>query len=208
MKAWIALLALALCTPALAKEKSKPKPPPDYYPLPAGGTWNYTWKTADGKTGAFDLKVLPPVKEGTVTYQLVERTAGAIKLVDWHTRTEAFVLVHKQVNPNPQAPQLTFTPPRQLLKRPLRAGDRWSWSGTGLMGVAITEDSTVEGEESVTVPAGKFSTIRVATTIVQGGVTTQKKWWFAGGVGMVKSTTDNGAVQSTTELVKSSLLKR
>lgn len=208
MKAWIALLALALCAPALAKEKSKPKPPPDYFPLPTGATWNYTWKTAAGMTGAFDIKVLPPVKEGTTTYLLAERTAGAIKLVDWHTKPEGWLLVHKQVNPNPQAPQLVFTPPRQMLKRPLRVGDSWSWSGTGLMGQQIQEDSTVEGEETVTVPAGKFGTIRVATKINQAGAVTNKKWWFAGGVGMVKSTTDTGAVQSTAELVKSSLLKR
>lgn len=208
MRASVILLALALCAPAFAKEKSRPKAPPDYYPMPTGATWNYTWKTADGKTGGFDIKVLPPVKEGATTYLLAERKTGQTTLVDWYSKPEGWVLMHKQVNPNPQAPQLQFTPPRQLLKRPLKIGDTWPWTGTGLMNQAIQEESTVEGDESVTVPAGTFSTIRVATRITQGDTITNKKWWFAPGVGMVRSTTDNGTVQSTTELVKSSLLKR
>lgn len=214
MRALVVLLVLSLfaCSatagPKGKKPKDKPKKSGDHYPLRPNDTWRYRWTTADGKTGEFETRAIAPVKEGDVTYHLVERKTGKTTLVDWYSRPEGWLLVHKQVNPTPDAPQLVFQPPRQMLKLPLKTGESWSWEGTGLMGMRIKENNTVEAEEEVSVPAGKFHAIRVATSITQGDTITSKTWWFAGGVGMVKSATDNGTVKSTTELVESSRVKK
>jgi len=39
------------------------------------------------------------------------------------------------------------------------------------------------------------------TKVVQGGAPVTKTYWYAPGVGLVKSMTDTGSVKSTTELI-------
>src|SRR5438067_1662567 len=74
----------------------------------------------------------------------------------------------------------------------------------GTMCLEIDESNQVSGPESVSVAAGKFDAMKVVTNVVQGGAPVTKTYWYAPGVGMVKSMTDTGAVQSTTELLEHS----
>jgi len=53
----------------------------------------------------------------------------------------------------------------------------------------------------VSVAAGKFEAMKVITKVVQGGAPVTKTYWYAPGVGLVKSMTDTGSVKSTTELI-------
>jgi hypothetical protein len=46
--------------------------------------------------------------------------------------------------------------------------------------------------------------MKVMTKVVQGGAPVTKTYWYAPGVGLVKSMTDTGAVKSTTELIEHS----
>ena len=46
--------------------------------------------------------------------------------------------------------------------------------------------------------------VHLMTKVVQGGAPVTKTYWYAPGVGMVKSMTDTGAVKSTTELLEHS----
>src|SRR4029079_12800427 len=95
------------------------------------------------------------------------------------------------------------------LKNPLAvAGGTWSWKGKGNGGLDVDESSTVAGSELVTVPAGKFPAMKVVTKVVQGGTTVTKTYWYANWIGLVKSMTDTGSVQSTTELVDYSFKKK
>jgi hypothetical protein len=209
-------VALALCVASGAEAKSKPAPKaakadkkkqPDYYPLPTGATWRYEFTANTGK-GGFSNKVLSHKKEGATEVIDVELTAqNGSKTHQIYSKPPGWVLVHRQEF-GAGAPPMVFTPARQMLKNPLTAGETWKWSGTGMGGVQIEETNTVEGAEEITVPAGKFGTVRVKTQIVQGGQPVTKTWWFAAGIGMVKSVSDTGSVQSTTELVESSLVRK
>ena len=62
----------------------------------------------------------------------------------------------------------------------------------------------MSGPETVSVPAGKFEAMKLMTKVVQprGGAPVTKTYWYAPGVGLVKSMTDTGSVKSTTELLE------
>ena len=70
-----------------------------------------------------------------------------------------------------------------------------------MLGVSRSEKNEVLGPEEVVVPAGKFTAMKVVTSVVQGGAPVSKVYWYAPYVGLVKSMTDNGSVQSQTELL-------
>jgi hypothetical protein len=94
-----------------------------------------------------------------------------------------------------------YQPTKQFLKNPLTSGDSWTWKGKGMMGIEIDESNEVSGPETVSVAAGKFEAMKVMTKVVQGGAPVTKTYWYAPGVGLVKSMTDTGSVKSTTELI-------
>ena len=71
-----------------------------------------------------------------------------------------------------------------------------------MMDLDIDESNEVSGPESVTVPAGTFQAMKVSTRVNQGGVVMKKTYWYAGGVGLVKSMAEASAVKSTTELLE------
>jgi hypothetical protein len=56
--------------------------------------------------------------------------------------------------------------------------------------------------------AGTFKAVKVSTTVIQGGTTVQKTYWYANWIGLVKAITDTGSVRSTTELVDWSFRKK
>jgi hypothetical protein len=58
------------------------------------------------------------------------------------------------------------------------------------------------------VPAGKFQAMKVVTKVVQGGTPVTKTYWYANWIGLVKSMTDTGSVQSTTELMDYSFKRK
>lgn len=211
-------IALALALALLAGEVEAKKPArearpkrakaPDYYPLPDGATWRYEFEAQTGK-GGFSNKVVGFRKEEGGTLIDVELTAQSGQVTHQiYSKPAGWVLVHRQEFTGQQVPPMVFAPPRQMLKNPLKAGDTWKWSGTGMGGIRIEEQNSVDGEEVVKVPAGTFKTMKVSTSIVQGGQPVNKQWWFAPGVGMVRSMTDTGASKSTSELVESSLVPK
>src|SRR4030095_4403317 len=100
-----------------------------------------------------------------------------------------------------------YEPVYQLIKNPLEKDDAWQWKGKGMMGVDIEDAATVSGPETITTPAGKFSTMKVMTKVIQGGSPVTKTYWFANGVGLVKSATQSGTVGTVTELLDYSFKK-
>lgn len=69
----------------------------------------------------------------------------------------------------------------------------------GGTGTTYTKTSTVDGVESVTVPAGTFTALKVTSVISRssGTTTTSVRWWGEG-VGLVKSVGYDGPVASGT----------
>ena len=175
----------------------------DYFPLNVGDSWKYRSTTADGKQSDFTMKVLNEAKENGNTLYVVETVSTFQPIHDWYSKPSGWVLMHRQeyVKAGQKA---EYQPTKQFLKNPLTSGDSWTWKGKGMMGLEIDESNEVSGPETVTVPAGKFEAMKVVTKVVQGGAPVTKTYWYAPGVGMVKSMTDTGAVKSTTELLEHS----
>lgn len=198
----VVLALVLLAGPSLA-EKPAP-PPPDYFPLGTGYVWDYKSVTDAGKESTFSIKVLA-VDANSVWQVAIENPWQTIH--EYYTKPAGWVLDHKQVyTKNDMVGE--FKPTKQYLQNPLKAGATWSWKGTGMMDVAIEETNTVSGPETVVVPAGKFSAMKVTTDVVQGGQKVKKIYWYADHVGMVKSYTDSGSVKSTTELLKYTFPKK
>ena len=173
----------------------------DYFPLRVGDSWKYRSTTADGKQSDFTIKVLSEEKENGEPRYLVETVSTFQPIHDWYSKPSGWVLMHRQEFVNTKM-KAEYQPTKQFLKNPLTSGDSWNWKGKGMMGLEIDEQNEVSGPESVSVPAGRFQAMKVTTKVVQGGAPVTKTYWYAGGVGMVKSMTDTGAVKSTTELLE------
>jgi hypothetical protein len=173
----------------------------DYFPLNPGDSWKYESTTADGKHSDFTIKVLNEEKENGNPLYLVETVSSFQPIHDWYSKPGGWVLLHREEYVKSGA-KAEFQPTRQLLKNPLSNGDSWQWKGKGMMGLDIDESNKVSGSETVSVPAGKFTAMKVTTQVVQGGAPVTKTYWYAPGVGLVKSMTDTGSVKSTTELTE------
>ena len=175
----------------------------DYFPLRVGDSWKYRSTTADGKQSEFSVKVLSEEKEAVNQLYLVETVSTFQPIHDWYSKPSGWVLMHRQeyVKTGSKA---EYEPTKQFLKNPLTSGDSWQWKGKGMMGLEVDESNQVSGPETVSVPAGSFDAMKVTTKVVQGGAPVTKTYWYAPGVGMVKSITDTGAVKSTTELIEHS----
>lgn len=178
----------------------------DYFPLPVGAKWKYRSTTGEGKQSEFTINVLKEESEGGNTLSLVETVSTFQPIHDWYSKPSGWVVMHREeyVKAGTKA---DFQPPRQLLKNPLTNGDTWSWKGKGMMGLDVDESSQASGPETVSVPAGTFEAMKVTSKVVQGGASVSKTYWYAPGVGLVKSITDTGAVKSSTELLEYSGVK-
>lgn len=173
----------------------------DFFPLQVGHWWKYR-STFNGKTSDFTIKVMKKVGDKF----LVETTSAQI-IDDLYAKPAGWVEIHKSTYP--QSKMTTdLKPPRKLLKNPLTVGDHWTWKGTGMMGVAIEEKNTVGADIKITVPAGQFTGRKVETAIVQGGAKVSKRYYYADGVGLVKSETNSSGVKSSTELIDYSFKRR
>jgi len=173
----------------------------DYFPLNSGDLWKYQSTTADGKHSDFTIKVLNEEKENGNPLYLVETVSTFQPIHDWYSKPSGWVLLHREEYVKTGA-KAEFQPTRQLLKNPIGNGDSWQWKGKGMMGLDIEESNSASGPETVSVPAGKFTAMKVTTRVVQGGAPVTKTYWYAPGIGLVKSMTDTGTVKSTTELVE------
>ena len=173
----------------------------DYFPLDVGNSWKYRSTTADGKQSEFSIKVLSEEKDNGSTLYLVETVSTFQPIRDWYSKPTGWVLMHRQeyVKTGSKA---EYQPTKQFLKNPLTSGDSWHWKGKGMMGLEIDESNQVSGPETVSVTAGKFEAMKVMTNVIQGGTPVTKTYWYAPGVGLVKSMTDTGSVKSTTELLE------
>lgn len=97
-----------------------------------------------------------------------------------------------------------YNPPRTVLPATIRAGVEWRWQGD--KGLPGRESQTWKVEESksaelVDVPAGKFHCVKIVGLLCRGDQVIIQSDWFSRGVGLVKSVTNLGDQQVTTELI-------
>jgi hypothetical protein len=171
---------------------------PNYMPMDVGRWWRLHTTTDGGHLSQTTLKVTAFDKaKGLYTVEVItpSNIIDNTYSVDddaLHWRSEEFVGQNLAVD---------FKPMRKTLSLALRPGDSWGWTGLGMMDVPITENSTVQGSEAVNVQAGHFNTRHVHTVLLQGVATATGDYWYANGVGMVKSVSTSGNDIAVTELV-------
>ena len=195
----LGILLLAANAPA-----QKPKPGADYFPLRAGDSWTYR---NTGDDSRYTIKVLSeePQADGTILYQ-VELRAGVIVL-KFFSKPKGWVLLHADRYPEHEGLEAKYEPPKQYLPNPLKTGLKWNWAGRDYTSTEVTEASEVTGSETVTVPAGKFRAMKVVSKITGGAAVMTKTYWYADGVGLVKTTTEAGEIKYGSELIDYSFKK-
>jgi hypothetical protein len=93
--------------------------------------------------------------------------------------------------------------PVPMLKLPAKAGDSWSYEPAVPEGAEKrTITYTVGKEEEIEVPAGKFKALRVEMTqsAAPGEFIPRMTYWYASGIGLVKSVSAQGAKDRTVVL--------
>jgi len=199
------IILLAILLFASAVEGAKPKgSAADYFPLRVGDSWKYRSTTGESE---YSLKVLNEEKQadGSIRYQ-VEMLSG-VQIQSWFSKPAGWVLLHWQRYPEHEGLEAKYEPPKQYLQNPLVAGTKWEWKGKDHTQMEFVEKNRVVGFETVTVPAGKFRAMKMVTE-VSGGAIMKKTYWYAEGVGLVKSMTEGGQLKYGFELVDYSFKKK
>ncbi|HKS16180.1 MAG TPA: hypothetical protein VJU16_02655 [Planctomycetota bacterium] len=167
------ILALAVFAALL----QDPKPAP-FLPLKEGATWTYVNGNAEGK-----VKVAGREKIGEVeTFILVTEMSGSSSDKEFISVDATGIRMHRLVS---EKTTIDYATPFVRLKLPPAAGDTWEWKGD-IGKEKATATFKNEGEEEVTVPAGKFKAWKVTATVEIAGVKHVGSNWFAPGVGIVK----------------------
>lgn len=196
--------AFLILTTSVAAQRAKPVAAQDYFPLRVGDSWKY--RMTDGDT-EYTVKVLSAEKQldGTLLY-LLEKQAGLI-IHDWYSKTQGWVLMHREAYVGQEGLEIKYELPRQYLKNPLVAGEKWNWKGKSIVQAEVEERNEVTGTEVVKVPAGTFSAMKVVSLVSESTGVMTKTYWYADGVGLVKSTTEGGQIKYGWELVDYSFKK-
>jgi len=198
----IALALLLAASKAQAQESKAPAA--DFFPLRADASWTYRNTSDDSR---FTLKVLREEKQedGSTRY-LVEMLAGA-QVHRFFSKPAGWVLLHAERYPEHEGLEAKYEPPKKYLQNPLVAGFKWQWSGKDYTQTDFAEDNRVAGFENVTVPAGKFRAMKVVSQATGASHPMTKTYWYANGVGLVKTTTEGGPIKYGSELVDYSFKK-
>lgn len=198
------LIALALLLAAANTPAQKPKPAADFFPLRVDDSWTYR-NTADDSR--FTLKVLREEKQedGSIRY-LVEMLAG-VQVHRFFSKPEGWVLLHFEQYPEHPGLEAKYEPPKQYLQNPLVAGFKWQWNGKDYTQQEFAEDNKVAGFETVTVPAGKFRAMKLVSLVTGASSPMTRTYWYADGVGLIKTTTETKTMKYGSELVDYSFKK-
>lgn len=199
-----AIILLALLPP-LRVSAEDPKPAADYFPLRVGDSWTYR---NDGGAGEYTYKVeREDPQPGQASRFLVLLTAG-VKVENFYSKADGWVLLHGLNYPEHEGLQVKYDPPKQYLPNPPVEGKTWEWSGKDQSGNDRHEESRVAGIEEITVVAGKFRAMKIVSKITGASQPMTKTYWYAEGVGMVKTTTDAGETKYGSELIDYSFKKK
>jgi hypothetical protein len=172
------LLPFIAASDLAAQDKLKETP---YYPLQVGTTWHY--RAGESK---FSVLVARHEKVGDTLCALLEtRRDGKVVGSEHLAVGDDGVYRHNLNRMGKALVQQTLKPPMLVLKLPPRKGDSWKIDSKG-------DGQTIRGgfqlgEQEITVPAGKYKTLRVASQDLEvNSLKPRITTFFAEGVGMVK----------------------
>ncbi|HVG34173.1 MAG TPA: hypothetical protein VM911_13875 [Pyrinomonadaceae bacterium] len=159
----------------------------DFFPLRVGDSWTY--RHSEGSQ--FTYKVLSEEKQADGTIQYVVQLTSGSKIDYYYSKPSGQVLLHRISYPLEETGlKIDFNPAKPYLKNPLTAGAKWEWAGKDIGQNDTAESHQVIGPEVVEVPAGKFKTMKMVSKLILGGSQATRTFWYAEGVGLVKSTTE------------------
>lgn len=206
-----------------------------YFPTTVGNTWTYDSSDTSGYLGSQTMTVS---KVNGSTFTLVGTVSSTSAGSTYTTNLTHNVSIingayyttsgssNTSTSGYTSIADITYTPGYMILPGQMSPGATapWSTTGTQIMttgtGTAIssslsyTGSYTVVGTESVTVPAGTWTALKITqmdtmtiTTLGNTSTnTTNYTYWYVNGVGWVKSTssyTSNGTTYTSTTVLKS-----
>jgi len=197
------VFTLLLAAGSAGAEEAKPAAA-DFFPLRVDYSWTYRNTSDDSK---FTLKVLKETKQedGSIRY-LVEMLAG-VQIHRYFSKPEGWVLLHFEQYPEHPGLEAKYEPPKKYLQNPLVPGFKWQWNGKDHTQQEFSEDNTVAEFEEVTVAAGKFRAMKLVSYVTGASSPMTRTFWYADGVGLIKTTTEAKTMQYGSELVDYSFKK-
>ena len=190
----VVALVLVLPVPPSAAQGDKA----DYMLLKVGNKWTSKLDVA-GQNLSYSQKVTKIEKKGDMDVATIESDVMGMNIVE-QTSSSAKGIFRYSFNGIP------VDPPIQALKLPVKKGETWHMEVT-IAGQKLKAAMKTEGEEEVTVPAGKYKAVIVSIEMEVRGQQVKAKSWFADKVGIVKQTFEFGGVAGTSELEKVELAK-
>jgi hypothetical protein len=160
-----------------APEKEKA---PDYYPLKPGTKWFYEMD-ADGQKIKLNNQIAKLETIDGKSLAVVETVInGNVAGTEHMSATDKGIFRHR-------ANGVECTPPVCLLKYPFKKDETWETDTTIGNETVKVKAKAVDSEE-ITVPAGKYKTVRAEVETTFMGMQFTATYWFAPDVGVVKQT--------------------
>lgn len=175
------------------QDAKKEAPPPsslNYYPLEVGNEWNYRL-TANNKSSSVVIKIAKIDEQNAAL--LESPTVNATE----HVMQSDKGVFRSRFN------GAEVTPPLRLLPYPAKPGEKWE----GEFSIAKSSGKhkytgEIQKEETVAVPAGKFTALRVLIKLEQNGMIVETTYWFVKDVGFVKQSVETTGNSILLELEK------
>ncbi len=165
-------------------------PPPDYFPLPMGGVWEYQVNIGDGKPSQLTVQVegLETQADGTILYK-TKHNLGFDPYYIWYAKSNGLVQEYRQVYAfEGNYTEYRSEPVKPILKNPPTSGETWTWEGQQISIITIPakENYRVLGIEEIEVPAGKFATVKVEIQGTKAETPFKKVFWYGNLIGPIK----------------------
>lgn len=163
----------------------------NYYPLDVGNAWHFRLNI-NGNNVPSSVRISKHENINGVLLARLDSLNGPI--TEHLTQTDKGIFRHR-IN------GAAVTPAFQLMPYPPVVGAKWSNEfTTDLEPGRHRYTGEIQQEEVVTVPAGKFKTLRVHLRINQLGNPVDTTYWFANGIGFVKQQVSVGGLDMMMEL--------
>lgn len=168
----------------------------DYYPLKPGSKWQYA-----GEVNGQKIKVTNQVAkmeniDGKNLARLETLNEQMQVVAAEHLASSEKGVFRHRIN------GIESEPPFCILQYPVKSGD--TWKANSKVGNETIQGECKAEKEEVTVPAGKYSAVKVTINaeVVPSGQKINNTIWLADDVGLVKQITDLGQIKIKLELEK------
>ena len=179
-----------------AQAADKPGAGADYYPMKLGTKWVYNGEV-NGQPLSLTNTVTKIEKINDIEMARIETsTPDQRSIANEHVSVNEKGVFRNRINGNEPEPAVC------ILEYPAKAG--LIWDVNSKVGSETIKGKYKTESEEITVPAGKFKTLKVISDaeITPSGQKVFNTVWMADGVGIVKQITDLGQIKISIELEK------